>query len=61
MANEWDIGRTHLLKHVINTKGGPINIRPRRQPVHLESKIDEAIKNLHDNGIIRLGIRHWYA
>ena len=53
MATKWDIGCTTLLKHKIKTRGDPINIKPRRQPVNLESKIDEAIKNLRDNNIIK--------
>ena len=35
------------------TKGEPINVRPYRQAVNLEGKIEEVIKNLWDNGIIR--------
>lgn len=53
MANKWDIGCTKLITHKIVTNGGPINMKPRRQPMHLESKIEETIKNLFDNGIIR--------
>ena len=53
MADNWDIGCTKLVKHKINTKGAPINIKPRRQPANLEEKINEAIKNLKENGIIR--------
>ena len=53
MANDWDIGRTNLVKHTIETTGTPINIRPRRQPMNLEDKLDTAIKNLWENDIIR--------
>ena len=53
MANKWDIGCTTLLKHSIKTRGDPINVKPRRQPVNLESKIDEAIQNLWNNNIIK--------
>ena len=53
MANDWDIGRTNLIKHEIKTTGKPINIKPRRQPEHLQAKLDEAIKNLEENEIIR--------
>lgn len=59
MADKWDIGCTKLTKHKIITKGAPINIKPRRQPVHLESKLAETIKNLHDNGIIRRCNSQW--
>lgn len=53
MADNWDIGCTKLMKHTIITKGEPINIKPRRQPVNLEKKIEEAIHNLWTNDIIR--------
>ena len=53
MTDNWDIGCTHLTKHKIMTRGEPINIKPWRQPMNLEAKIDEAIKNLYENGIIR--------
>jgi transposase InsO family protein len=59
MANDWDIGCTNLLRHTIETTGGPINIKPRRQPVHLEGKLEEAIKNLEANGIIRPCNSQW--
>ena len=52
MANEWDIGKTNLITHEIKTSCKPINIKPRRQPEHLQKKLEEAIKNLEDNGII---------
>ena len=53
MADKWDVGKTNLLKHEIKTIGEPIRLNPRRQPIHLEEKIEDAIKNLEDNGIIR--------
>lgn len=53
MADNWDIGCTKLITHKIETKGGPINTKPWRQPMHLEGKIDEGIKNMYENGIIR--------
>ena len=53
MADKWDIGCTELIKHRIETKGGSIRMKPRRQPMNLEPKIDEAIQNLLENGVIR--------
>jgi len=53
MADKWDIGCTTLMKHTIETQGSPINVKPRRQPINLEQKIDEAIDNLWKNNIIR--------
>jgi len=53
MTDKWDIGCTELIKQRIETKGGPIRMKPRRQPMNLEPKIDEAIRNLLENGVIR--------
>ena len=53
MANKWDIGRTDLIRHSIDTTDGPVLVKPRRQPMHLEEKITEALKNLEENGIIK--------
>ena len=53
MADKWDIGCTKLIKHEIVTKGAAIKMKPRRQPVNLEEKIENAIKNLWENQIIR--------
>ena len=61
MANKWDIGKTSLLKHTILPNEEPVLIKPYRQPVNLESKIDEAIKNLEENGIIRRCNSAWKA
>ena len=52
MKHKWDIGKTAIVKHEINTKGPPIVINPRRQPVHLLNKIDESIKEMEKHGII---------
>jgi len=46
MADKWD-------KHKIETKGGPINVRPYRLAVNLEPKVDEAIQNLWENKTIK--------
>ena len=53
MADNWDIGCTELITHHIKTNGGPILIKPRRQPVNLEEKIEEAIQNLWNNDVIK--------
>ena len=46
MANKWDIGCIQLVKHGIETRGKPINIKPWRQTVNLEGKIDEPMQSL---------------
>ena len=49
MKNKWDVGITNLTKHLIVTNGPPIQMNPRRQPVHFQQKIkaniDEMLKN----------------
>jgi len=58
--NEWDLGKTHLLKHnIITTTETPINIRPRRQPFHLEKKITLLIENMEKIGIIEKCSSPW--
>jgi len=53
IADNWNIWCTTLINHYIKTTGGPINIKPWRHTIHLEDKIEETIKNLFENGIIR--------
>ena len=60
MANNRDIGCTELVTHHIVTKGIPINTKQRWQTLHLEDKIEETIKNLHDNIIIKMCNSPWY-
>ena len=49
MADTFDLGKTHVVKHFIPTEGDPILLQPRRQPIHLEQKIDELVKHLLEN------------
>jgi len=53
MASKFDLGHTRKVQHHIVTRGGPISQHPRRQPMHLESKIDEMIQNLLQSKIIQ--------
>ena len=53
MKHKWDIGKTGLTKHRIITTGGPVTINPRRQPVHIEGKIDEMLQDMEKAGVIR--------
>lgn len=59
MADDWDIGCTSLVKHKIITNGEPINVKPWRQPMHLEAEIDKTLHNLEENGIIRKCQSRW--
>ena len=51
--SKYDVGPTLVVKHKIDTHGEPISQNPRRQPMHLKSKIDESIQDLLKSEIIR--------
>ena len=53
MGDSWDIGKTDILRHRIVTNCNPILIKPRRQPMHYEEKLEDIIKNLEENEIIK--------
>ena len=53
MASKFDLGYTEVIEHEIRTSGPPILQNPRRQPMHLESKVEELIQNLLKSGVIR--------
>ena len=52
MKNKFDMGCTNVLEHKIETNSRPITQNPRRQPIHLEEKLEELILKLEVNGII---------
>ena len=48
MKHKWDIGKTNIVKHEIQTNSKPIVINPRRQPYHLmENIVSILIHNYH--------------
>jgi len=53
MASKFDLGHTTLIKHEIKVNGAPVLIQPRRQPIHLEAKIDELVENLIKADVVR--------
>jgi len=59
MADKWDIGKTTLTKHKIETQGEPILVKPYRQPKHFEEKLDDIIKNYEENDIIEKCSSPW--
>ena len=65
MADNWDIGKSIGVKHHIRTTGEPINMKPRRQPVNLEDKIEAAIQNLWimilSGNVAHLGTLHQFV
>ena len=61
MADRFDLGFTRSVEHKIDTIGLPIMQYPRRQPMHLETKIDEMIINLTKAGVIRKCQSPWSA
>ena len=59
MADKWDIGRTSLTKHKIETHGEPVLVKPYRQPKHFEEKLDDIIRNYEENDIIEKCSSPW--
>ena len=53
MASKFDLGHTTVIKHEIRTTGQPISANPRRQPMHLEDKIDKLVVDLLKANIIK--------
>lgn len=61
MATKFDLGYTNQVEHVINTTGNPAMQYPRRQPMHLEQKVDNLIQNLEEAGVIKRCQSPWNA
>ena len=61
MANRFDLGFTNTIEHMIETTGSPVMQYPRRQPMHLEKKVDEMIDELLKAGVIRPCQSPWNA
>lgn len=59
MTHKWDIGKTSMTQHRIETQSEPILVKPYRQPRHLEEKMNEALENLQTNGIIEKCSSPW--
>jgi len=59
MADKWDIGKTSLTKHKIETHGEPVLVKPYRQPKHFEEKLDDIIKHFAENDIIEKCSSPW--
>ena len=61
MASKFDLGFTQLVRHEMRISGGPIMQQPRRQPMHMETKIEELIKELMNARVIRRCKSPWNA
>ena len=61
MASKFDLGFTKLVRHEMVTKGGPVMQLPRRQPMHMEKKIEELLKDLIKANVIRKCTSAWNA
>ena len=61
MASKFDLGFTELVRHEIKISGSPIMQQPRRQPIHMEKKIEELIKQLLKANVIRRCKSPWNA
>lgn len=59
---DTDLGRTHLIRHQIDTGvAKPIKMAPRRVPLHLQQEVTDHIKQMLDNGIIQPSCSPWAA
>ena len=61
MASKFDLGFTNLVRHEMRITGGPIMQHPRRQPMHMEKRIEELIKELKKANVIRCCKSPWNA
>lgn len=61
MASTFDLGFTKVVQHEMNIVGGPVMLQPRRQPMHLEQKLDELVTNLLEARVIRKCKSAWNA
>jgi predicted aspartyl protease len=61
MATRFDLGFTKRVEHHIKTSGKPVMQYPRRQPMHLEQKVEDMVKNLQEAGVIRKCQSPWNA
>lgn len=58
--NKNDLGFCSLVKHDIVTKPvAPINLKARRVPMALEDKVDEAVNDMLQKGVIRPSTSPW--
>jgi hypothetical protein len=48
-----DYGLTHLITHKIPTRGSPITKSPYKTPYHLKQWLDDQIKEIEEQGIIK--------
>ena len=61
MASTFDLGFTRIVQHEMTITGGPVMLQPRRQPMHLEHKLDELVANLLEAKVIRKCKSAWNA
>jgi hypothetical protein len=51
-----DCGLTHLINHKIPTQGPPIKKSPYKTPYHLKPWLNDQIKEMEEQGIIKEGL-----
>ena len=61
MASKFDLGYTELVRHEMKVEGKPVNQTPRRQPMHVEQKVDNLITELIKANVIRKCTSAWNA
>lgn len=58
--NKKDLGYCPVIKHDIITRPvAPINLKPRRVPMALESKVDQEVDEMLDKGVIQPTVSPW--
>lgn len=58
--HEGDLGRTNLVRHVIDTQGAtPVRQPPRRLPFHRREEVKQLLDKMLKQGIIEPAQRPW--
>ena len=59
-AGDWDMGRTSVTEHRIDTGNSrPVKVPPRRIPIHKHQEMEEAVQQLSDQGLIEPSTSPW--
>ena len=59
-AGDWDIGRTSVTEHKIETGDSrPVKVPPRRIPIHKHHEVEETVQQLRDQGLIEPSGSPW--